>query len=558
MRRRLVGLVVPVLAVLALTASTALAHDVTGVDAPGHGEGDLHGAMSQLFTSGPSASCPDNPVAPLAFDRPCINSDMAFWGDRAYQGHYGGFRIFDISNPASPAELIDFPCYGPQNDPVIWHNLLFLAVDRTMKGPECGAPATAHDDPNGWEGVRIFDVSNPTNPRFIKSVYTDCGAHTITLFPKNPAQIMLYVSSYPLRSGPTCGPERGPAAGNSPLHEKISVIQVPVNAPRNAKVVAEPRVSYPGDPDNKFNPAEHALPAFNSMTGCHDIAVFVELRMAAGACAEQAQLWRIRPNGIPDTRNPIWVFDDSTDSDGVGGGDAAVDFWHSATFSWDGKVVNFIDESFGVGCPPITPDFGSTVPTATTSDDADTGRMYFVDRRSGDELSQFTLPRTESAPDEEGAETAYCSAHLGNTVPARDKNLLVNAWYMGGVDVIDFTDPTKPVEVAFWDAGPSGPTGSDNWSAYWYEGPSLIEPSLTIYGTDGIHNTPTGRGFQSFVADVAADEVRLPYMNPQTQERLIGGATRAGKGKGSVHKKQNGASAKRSGVRGGRRGHLAP
>ena len=130
---------------------------------------------------------------------------------------------------------------------MIWKNILFLAVDRTMTGPECGSTATAaHDDPNGWEGVRIFDVSNPMSPRFIKGVYTDCGAHTITLFPKNPAQVMLYVSSYPLRPGPTCGPDRGPEAGNSPLHEKISVIQVTVNNPSSAKVVAEPKVGYPG------------------------------------------------------------------------------------------------------------------------------------------------------------------------------------------------------------------------------------------------------------------------------------------------------------------------
>ncbi len=533
--------------VVLLSASAALAHDVAGTDTPGHGEGDRHDALAQLFASGPSNSCP---TATGQNTGACVNSDLAFWGDRAYQGHYGGFRVFDVSNPGSPAQLVDFPCYGPQNDPIVYKNLLFLAVDRTLTGPECGAAATAHDDPNGWEGVRIFDVSDPRNPRFVKGVYTDCGAHTITLFPKNPAQVMLYVSSYPLRPGPSCGETRGPATGNSPLHEKISVIRVTVNEPRTAKVVAEPRVSYPGDPDNLFDPVEHALPGFGKMTGCHDIAVFVQLRLAAGACAEQAQLWRIKPNGVPDTANPVWVFDDNTDTDGAGGGDSAVDFWHSATFSYDGQVVNFIDESFGVGCPTVTPGFMG-------GEDADTGRVFFVDRRSGGELSQFTLPRTETAPDAEGNETAYCSAHLGNTVPARDRNLLVNAWYMGGVDVIDFTNPRAPREVAYWDAGPFGPTGSDNWSAYWYEGPSLREASLTIYGTDGIHNPATGRGFQSFFGAVAADEVKLPYLNPQTQERLIG-ATVTRRGKGAVNRKQRNAAAQRSGVRGQRRGHLAP
>ena len=552
MLRRLSGLVAAMLVLLGVMASTASGHDIPGVDAPGHGEDDRHSLMAPLFESGPSVSCPSPAVAPVGPDQPCTNSDLAFKGNLAFQGHYGGVRIFDISNPASPRQVRDFRCYGPQNDPVVWGNLLFLAVDATMTGPECGATRTASsDDPNGWEGVRIFDISNPANPRFIKGVYTDCGAHTITLFPKNPAQVMLYVSSYPLLPGPTCGAERGPAAGNSPLHEQISVIRVPVNNPRRAKVVAQPKVRYPGDPDNLFDPAEHALPGFGKLTACHDIAVFVQLRLAAAACAEQAQLWRIRPNGIPDSANPVWVFDDNTDRDGADGGDAAVDFWHSATFSWDGKVINFIDESFGVGCPPVTPDYMG-------GDDADTGRMYFIDRFSGAQLSQFTLPRTETAPDEDGNETAYCSAHLGNTVPARDRNLLVNAWYMGGVDVIDFTNPRAPEEVAYWDAGPFGPTGSDNWSAYWYEGPSLPEESLTIYGTDGVHNPETGRGFQSFAASIAADEVRLPYLNPQTQERLIGGATQKGKGKGAVHKGNNGVRPQGNGLRGQRRRHLAP
>ena len=101
---------------------------------------------------------------------------------------------------------------------------------------------------------------------------------------------------------------------------------------------------------------------------------------------------------------------------------------------------------------------------------------------------------------------------------------MVNAWYMGGVDVIDFTDPRNPREVAHYDAGPFGPLGSDNWSAYWYEGPSLPGPgrSLTIYGTDGVHNPATGRGFQVFRAGLRAEEEPVDRLNPQTQERVIG------------------------------------
>jgi hypothetical protein len=247
---------------------------------------------------------------------------------------------------------------------------------------------------------------------------------------------------------------------------------------------------------------------------CHDISVFVELQVAAAACAEQGQLWRIRPNGVPDTENPIWVFDDVVDETGTTGDPSdpgvVVDFFHSATFSWDGSVVNFIDESFGDGCPPTTP-----APGFTGAFPGDTGRMFFVDAATGGFLSHFMLPRPEQG--------AYCSAHVGNTTVSQGRDLLVNAWYMGGVDVIDFSDPTDPQEIAFYDLAPAGPTGSDNWSAYWYEGPGLGSGAFPVYGTDGVHNPATGRGFQVFSALVGNADFTLDRLNPQTQERVFGG-----------------------------------
>ena len=498
-------LIAVAIALAAMTTPAVAVHD---------GDTDASG-MTKLFNAPNSTGA--------------INTDLAFWGKYAYAGNYDGFRVFDVSNPGSPALVTDFKCHGPQNDPVVWRNLLFLGVDRTQTGPECGSTDTVrpdgtafHDDPNGWEGVRIFDVSNPAAPRFVKAVYTDCGAHTITLYPKNPAQVMLYVSSYPLRPGPTCGPERGPAAGEDPLWGKISVIRVPVNNPRAAQVVAEPRVNYPGDPDNKFDPDEHGLTGLNDLRACHDIGVFVELGLAGAACAEQAQLWRIRPNGLPDTQNPIWVYDDNEDTDGIGSqgssGDVAVDFWHSATFSWDGKVVNFIDESFGEGCPTRT--------EAYFTGPADTGRAFFLDTRTGSKLSHFAISRPDEAALPNTPENpVYCSAHLG--IPALSPaKLLVNAWYTGGADVIDFNDPRRPFEATFYDTGPGAAAGSDNWSAYWYEGPRSSEPTLTMYGNDGVEHPPSGEGFQVFNAATDVRDFGLPYLNPQTQERVLGDPVR--------------------------------
>ena len=132
----------------------------------------------------------------LMFQQPnptnATNSDIAFWGNRAYYGDYDSVRIFDISNPAAPQLLGRFACHGPQNDPVVWDNrLLFLAIDRTQTGPNCGSTDTAaHDDPTGWEGTRILDVRNPAAVRHVGAACHDCRAHTITLHPAPAAGVL--------------------------------------------------------------------------------------------------------------------------------------------------------------------------------------------------------------------------------------------------------------------------------------------------------------------------------------------------------------------------------
>lgn len=455
------------------------------------------------------------------------NSDLAFWGNRAYMGHYGGFQIYDISNPDSPVLLNNFQCFGPQNDLSVWKNRLLIAsVDRTLTGPECGATATAaHDDPEGWEGLRIFDVSNPLAPQLIKTVYQDCGSHTNTLVPfPEQGRLLIYNQSYPLRPGPTCGQVRGPEAGRNPNHGVIQIVQIPLDDPTNAAEIAETRVFYPGDPDNQFVPAEHGLPGppalEPSMRACHDVTVLLEPGLpgtrpkdhglVAAACAEQAQIWRIKPEGLPASANPVWVFDDNVDHNGPTGnpGDAqvAVDFWHSSTFTWDGRIVNFSDESFGEGCPTVTPAFN-----------ADTGRTWFFNLKTGNKRSHFFYDR---GYEEETEGFDYCSTHQGNVVATQNRYLLAQAWYMGGADIVDFTDPTDPREVAFWDFNPEGMTGSDNWAHYWYEGPNG-PGKITTYATDGIHNPPTGRGFEVFAVNVGDQaDVNFGRLNPQTMTKL--------------------------------------
>lgn len=506
-----------------MTAALALILAAGVLPAAATHNADYHSAnTSNLFNS-------PNGRSPAA-----TNSDIAFWGKYAYVGDYGGFRIFDLSNPASPVLVGNMSCPGPQNDLTVFDrdgngqaDIAFASVDSVRAGPDCSAGAAPSPTaPGGWEGLRIFDITNHASPSHIGSVYLDCGSHTNTLWP-DPGRnrVLLWNSSYPLGSGPTCGQTTGPPNGRDPNHGVIQIVEAkwdPANplGPVTAAEIAEPKIVYPGDPDNKFTPAEHGLPGpptlEPSMRACHDITVYVAFRLAAAACAEQGQLWRVNPRGMPDTENPIWTIDDTVDETGTTGNandkGIVVDFWHSATFSWDGKIINFIDESFGSGCPPVT-NVGAAVPNRQPGD---TGRMFFVDAATGNLLSSYMNPRP--------SENTYCSAHLGNVVPATDKYLLANAWYAGGASVVDFTNPSAPTEVGWYDIAPAGATGSNNWSVYWYEGPALPEPSLTLYGTDGLQpaSGSSARGFQVFKTDVDSNEVNLSLLNPQTQEMVIG------------------------------------
>jgi hypothetical protein len=495
---------------------------------------DQHKNMEEVFTS-PNAA---------------TNSDLAFWGDHAFVGYYtggagfppgtgprGGVRIFDISDPAAPRLVRDFACDGAQNDPILWDrngngvaDLMLLAVDTTMASPECGAARVPGGTPTGWEGVRVFTMSDdPANPfasiQQVKSVYTDCGAHTITLWPEEPGKLLVYVSSYPLGAGPTCGDteflntanpyDEDPGSPANPLHGVIQVVEVPLANPAAAQELdVQPRISYPGDPDGRQEWCEKGLcsPALEpAAVACHDIVVHVEHRLAGGACAEQGQVWEIDENGIPDTQNPMLVGDDEVSSGGTGNIPGAVDFFHSVMFDNGGEVVNWVDESFGSGCPTFT-NYNAR-PWNPAGGRHKTGRMFFSDLESGEFLSEFHVGdlRPSSAAGE------YCSAHMGMTTvhPARD--LLVNAWYTGGVNVIDFTDPTALKEVAFYDRVAPGGT----WSAYPYTGPLFkTGPGIPVYASDGVTSNGLAEGMVTYrtILPRPGRAHVIDHLNPQTMD----------------------------------------
>jgi hypothetical protein len=512
------------------------------------------------------------------FDDPwaATHSDFAFWGDNAFLGWYtattGGVHIYDISNPASPEEIRNFPCNGNQNDPIVWDrngngvaDLLLLAVDRTMDGPECDDPVSMQPNPafpgpgqpefirfdanpTGWEGVRVFEMSDgsgdyrPGAPFAVidqvDAEYTDCGAHTITAWTGNvdEGELIVYVSSYPLRPGPTCGQTgsntaqqpfqnvtnpfevaEGDNEVEDPLLRQIQVLRVPLDNPEDTEEFAEPEISYqhagfPRDPDGVMDWTERGLTGLEpAAVACHDIVAHVPDNIAGGACAEQGQVWEIDADtGVPDTMNPMAVGDDELSSGGTGQFPGAVDFFHSVMFDNGMETINWVDESFGSGCPPMTDWQARPWHPAGTHQ---TGYMYFSDME-GNFQSRFHVG--DLRPDSTAGE--YCSSHMGMTVTGIKRDLLVNAWYTGGVNVIDFTNPARPKEIAYYDM--ERLTGS--WSAYPYTGPLFKNGSgLPVYVSDGVEDNANARGMEVYRAMVQrpGKSKLLDHLNPQTMEQ---------------------------------------
>jgi hypothetical protein len=395
-----------------------------------------------------------------------FNSDLAFWGDTLVQGSYDGFRLIDISRPTAPHLIADVECRGPQGDVSIWEDLVFVSVDRPQTTPGCDSQDADSADPlfvppeGGWEGIRIFDISQPRRPELVASVTTDCGSHTNTLVPElDNDRLLLYVSSYALAVQPDLAPDC-----TNP-HGHISVVEVPVDDPAAASVIAQPHLFdtpvwtvWPGAPEE-----------FENTSGCHDISIFEPRHLAAAACMSEGQIW-----DISDPVRPVQLAHvDLPD----------VSFWHSATWSNDGSEVAFGDENLDpAGCT-----------------DAPLGSIWFYDVTDPETPrldGRFSLDRYQ------GSE--ICSAHMFNVIPGIDRDLLVSAFYAGGTSVIDFTDPTQPEEVAFFDVGGRSP--GDEWASYWYRG--YIWASDHLRGLDVFQlNVPE--------VDAATD---LPYLNPQIQE----------------------------------------
>ena len=450
--------------------------------------------------------------AQLAF----ANSDLAFQGNHLFLGNFYGINIYDISNPAKTSLLTSMVCPGGQGDPSVYKNLLFMSVEMPNGRLDCGTqgfppepqpPAGAEKketlpaaQKDRFRGVRIFDITDVKNPKQVAAVQTCRGSHTHTLVvdPNDKANVYIYVSgtSFVRQSEELAGcsgepPEKDP---NTALF-RIDVIKVPLAAPQNAQVVSSPRVFM--DPrtgvlnalTNAGTHGKEGLEKPSASNQCHDITVYSAIGLAAGACSGNGILLDIK-----DPVNPKRL-------DAVN--DPNYSYWHSASFSNDGRKVVFTDEwggGLGARCRATDPNKWGADAVFNLKDN----KLSFA--------SYYKLPAAQG-------DSENCVAHNGSLIPVPGRDIEVQGWYQGGISVMDFTDAEHPVEIAYFDRGPIDPNmlvlGGD-WSAYWYNG--HVYASEIARGLDIFELTPTKFLTQNEID--AAKAVRMAELNVQNQQKI--------------------------------------
>jgi hypothetical protein len=473
------------------------------------------------------------------------HSDLAFSGKYVIQGNYDGFELYDVSNPAKPKLAQSYLCPASQNDVSVFRNLIFMSSEATGSRSDCGfggVPEPVSKD--RVRGIRIFDISDVAHPKLVTSVQTCRGSHTHTVVtqPGDNDNVYIYVSGTAgVRSAdemPGCTDSgRGVNDANT-AQFRLEVIKVPLAHPDQAAIVSSPRIfnDLPPAPRNAERDAAAGPPRGGASAGragaagagagaagagaagagaaagaappagrrgaagppppptgpnqCHDITVYPAMGLAGGACAGLGLLLDIH-----DAAHPVRLDFAS---------DANMSFWHSATFSNDAKKVLFTDE-WGGGSAPRCRDTDKMVWGADAIFTIENNKLVFH--------SYYKMP----AP-----QTIYenCVAHNGSLIPIPGREVMIQAWYQGGVSIFDWTDVEHPKEIAFFDRGPNDGTRlmtGGSWSAYWYNG--LIYSSEIERGLDVLEVLPSGLITQNELD--AAKTVRFDFLNVQDQQQFV-------------------------------------
>jgi hypothetical protein len=445
------------------------------------------------------------------------NSDFAFQGNHLFQGNFYGVSFYDIADPAHTKLLTTLVCPGGQGDVSVYGHLLFMSVEMPNGRVDCGTqafpptppkpPAAGHEhdqpmpaaSPDRFRGVRIFDISDILNPKQVAAVQTCRGSHTHTLVvdPKDKENVYIYVSgtSFVRQSEELAGcsgeaPDKDP---NTALF-RIDVIKVPLASPKDAKIVANPRVfmdprtgAFNGLNNGGSHDKGSEKPADTNQ--CHDITVYSAIGLAAGACSGNGLLLN-----ITDPVHPTRV-------DAVN--DPNYSYWHSASFNNDGTKVVYSDE-WGGG---LGPRCRATDPIKWGAD-----AIFNLSANKLSLAGYYKMPAAQS-------DTENCVAHNGSLVPIPGRDILVQAWYQGGVSIMDFTDAAHPYEIAYFDRGPIDAKTvflGGYWSAYWYNG--YIYGSEIARGLDVFKLTPTKNLTQNEID--ASNLVHFAELNVQNQQKM--------------------------------------
>jgi hypothetical protein len=447
-----------------------------------------------------------------------VNSDLAFRGNNVYMGNFAGFSIYDVSNPAKPALLSAVACITSQGDPSIVGTLLFVSAEGGGNRKDC-AKGGVKDPSEHMTGVRIYDVSNPRMPRLVKNVETCKGSHTHTVVPSRTDKnvVYLYVSG---QQGARPDTElAGCRNGSNPADEsnslfKLDIIKVPLNRPENAEVISGARIFTglgPAPARGGRRATARAIPGADSAMmaemmssgprNCHDVTAYPAMNLLAGACGSYGLLV-----DISNPEKPVRL-------DAVA--DTNFSLWHTAVFSNDGKKVVFTDEWGGgtsPNCQAIHPlEMGGNTTLVIGADRKLTQHAY------------FKIPTAQGANEN-------CVSHNGSLIPVPGRDIMVQGWYQGGVDVIDFTDADKPVEIGYFDRGPVDAPATDgaansrtrgtiagSWGAYWYNG--RIYSAEMARGLDVLELVPGPMLSANEIE--AAKLVQWSEFNPQSQPKIV-------------------------------------
>jgi hypothetical protein len=469
---------------------------------------------------------------PSASSAGATHSDLAFTGKYVIQGNYNGFELWDISNPAKPVLANAYECPASQNDVSVYKNLLFMSSEGTNSRQDCkfgGVPAPVSED--RVRGLRIFDISDIAHPKLVTNVQTCRGSHTHTVVtqPGDPNNVYIYVSGTAnVRPGAELnGCLDGGRDDPNSARFRLEVIKVPLAKPSAAAIVSSPRIfnNLPVAPRNedraKIDEAARkaaedaraeaaargdadAIAAQRAdqerrntpqapPTGpnqCHDITVYPEIGLAGGACAGLGLLLDIH-----DAAHPFRI--DMA-------GDSNMSFWHSATFNNDGSKVLFSDE-WGGGAQPRC--------RATDKPEWGADALFTIENKNLVFHSYYKIPAPQT--DKEN-----CVAHNGSLIPIPGRDVMVQAFYQGGITVFDWTDAAHPKEIAFFDRGPLDANKlllAGSWSAYWYNG--VIVSSEIARGLDIFELLPSGLITQNEID--AAKTVHFAFYNTQDQQKFV-------------------------------------